>query len=237
MDDFYSDVRARKALTYGARHKKNGSKSKKCSLPSDGMTKKQWKERCGKVVSFSFDSPIIWSDFKNLGKETQTKYINNLMHKYGISCAEIAEMMGVCAGTVRRHIKENGLDVHLHRGGGVSKVNRERWEKFINGGATPENAKDDSEDQPERNEVEPTECVTESVTVPAVESRSSKSAERATWKPSRAMMRRFSIDFDGELRIEEIANSLLSVLGDSARGMLHIEFDVETESSAIGFAQ
>lgn len=37
------DVKERKALTYGSHHRVNGSRSKRCTLPSDHLTAAQKK--------------------------------------------------------------------------------------------------------------------------------------------------------------------------------------------------
>lgn len=55
MDDFTYDCWQKKQLAQQARHRKRGSKSRKCSLPSDSLTKKQWKERNGKTLSINLN--------------------------------------------------------------------------------------------------------------------------------------------------------------------------------------
>lgn len=57
MDDFTYDCWQKKQLAQQARHRKRGSKSRKCSLPSDNLTKKQWKERNGKTLSINLNQP------------------------------------------------------------------------------------------------------------------------------------------------------------------------------------
>ena len=64
MNAFDSEVRERKRLVSSARHKKNGSKSKRCSLPSDHLTERQWKARCGEIMEYKLSSPVPWAEFK-----------------------------------------------------------------------------------------------------------------------------------------------------------------------------
>ena len=71
MDDFTYDCWQKKQLAQQARHRKRGSKSRKCSLPSDSLTKKQWKERNGKTLSINLNQPTSWEIFKEVSKQTQ----------------------------------------------------------------------------------------------------------------------------------------------------------------------
>lgn len=51
MNDFDYEVMQRKRLARQAFHRKSGSKSKKCPMSTDHMTRKQWLERCGESVT------------------------------------------------------------------------------------------------------------------------------------------------------------------------------------------
>lgn len=66
MSDFEYDCWQRKRLAQQAKYRKCGSKSKKCSMSTDHMTQKQWKERNGKVVTVNLNQPITWDEFKAL---------------------------------------------------------------------------------------------------------------------------------------------------------------------------
>ena len=79
MNDFEFDCMQKKRLAHQAKYRKRGSKSKKCPMSTDHMTAKQWKERCGKIVTVKMDSPVSWASFKELSKSTQEEYIKNLM--------------------------------------------------------------------------------------------------------------------------------------------------------------
>lgn len=129
--DFYSDVAARKQLARQAKHKKNGSKSKKCSLPSDHMTNKQWKERCGKVMSYNLSIPMVWADFKKMPSDLRNQYIEDLWNKYSVSAADFARMFGVTAQYVRLFCKEHDVHVDFAPGRRPSKEQKEAWNKFL----------------------------------------------------------------------------------------------------------
>lgn len=85
MNDFEFDCLQKKRLAQQAKYRKRGSKSKKCPMSTDHMTKKQWIERCGKIVTIKMDSPVSWASFKELSKQTQEEYLKNLMEKYHIA--------------------------------------------------------------------------------------------------------------------------------------------------------
>ena len=89
MDDFTYDCWQKKQLAQQARHRKRGSKSRKCSLPSDNLTKKQWKERNGKTLSINLNQPTSWVIFKEVSKPTQEELNNHILDIYkslGVQC-------------------------------------------------------------------------------------------------------------------------------------------------------
>lgn len=111
VDDFTYDCWQKKQLAQQARHRKCGSKSRKCSLPSDSLTKKQWKERNGKTLSINLNQPTSWEVFKEVSKPTQEEYLNHLLAVYGANATSLAAMFHVQPLTIRRFIQANGLAV------------------------------------------------------------------------------------------------------------------------------
>ena len=79
VNDFDYDCLQKKRLAQQAKYRKRGSKSKKCTMSTDYMTQKQWKERNGAVVEANFNQPISWDTFKELSKSTQEEYLRHLM--------------------------------------------------------------------------------------------------------------------------------------------------------------
>ena len=120
MNDFEFDCLQKKRLAQQAKYRKRGSKSKKCPMSTDHMTKKQWIERCGKIVTIKMDSPVSWASFKELSKQTQEEYLKNLMEKYHINASSLAEMFHITPITVRRHIATQGLAVSIDVHGSFS---------------------------------------------------------------------------------------------------------------------
>lgn len=136
MNDFEFDCLQKKRLAQQAKYRKRGSKSKKCPMSTDHMTKKQWIERCGKIVTIKMDSPVSWASFKELSKQTQEEYLKNLMEKYHINASSLAEMFHITPITVRRHIATQGLAVSFPVGHSMNAEDRRAWELFLSGDAS-----------------------------------------------------------------------------------------------------
>ena len=62
---FCEDVRERRSIGRGGYHQKNGSKSRKCSLPSDHLTEGAWKKMNGPVTGVTMGAPMEWTTFKD----------------------------------------------------------------------------------------------------------------------------------------------------------------------------
>ena len=136
MNDFEFDCLQKKRLAQQAKYRKRGSKSKKCPMSTDHKTKKQWIERCGKIVTIKMDSPVSWASFKELSKQTQEEYLKNLMEKYHINASSLAEMFHITPITVRRHIATQGLAVSFPVGHSMNAEDRRAWELFLSGDAS-----------------------------------------------------------------------------------------------------
>lgn len=219
MSDFEYDCLQKKRLAGQAKYRKRGSKSKKCNLPSDKMTQKQWKERCGPVVSFSFNKPMNWETFKNLSAIVQTEYITNLQKKYGVTAVDLGDMFGVRALTVRKHVDANGLNVTFPRGHSMNVERRAVWNEFLGVVHTnvvesvPENA---AEEAPAK------EVVEEFVEAEALAAQTEPETVIAPMEPKGMNMKKFCLQFAGVIDVNMIANSLKLILGDQSSGELEI---------------
>lgn len=193
MNDFEFDCLQKKRLAHQAKYRKRGSKSKKCPMSTDYMTRRQWLERCGKIVTVNMNEPITWKVFKELSKQTQEEYIHNLMGLYSVNATSLAAMFHIQPLTVRRHIAAQQLAVSFPVGHSMNAEQRRAWERFINGKQGEEN-----------NTVEATETTDENPTDNKME------------------MSGFSLRFNGPIDISMIANSLTHILGNNAVGEVEI---------------
>ena len=211
MNDFEFDCMKKKQLAGQARHRKRGSKSKKCSLPSDYMTQKQWKERCGPVVSFNFNKPIEWDHFKRLPAVVQKEYITNLQKRFGATAVDLGNMFGVRALTVRKHADTNDLGIDFPRGHAMSASKKDEWARFL---GCEENESDISK------QVEVEQVVEDSVIIE--ESKDDATPSNIDSSYPNMSMKRFNIQFSGTINVDMIANSLKLILGDSSEGNIEI---------------
>lgn len=192
MNDFEFDCLQKKRLAQQAKYRKRGSKSKKCPMSTDHMTKKQWIERCGKIVTIKMDSPVSWASFKELSKQTQEEYLKNLMEKYHINASSLAEMFHITPITVRRHIATQGLAVSFPVGHSMNAEGRRAWELFLSGDAVEQSENEVSVENEETCDEEP------------------------------MSMCSFSLRFSGKIDVSMISNSLIRILGDHSVGEIEV---------------
>lgn len=223
MSDFEYDCLEKKRLARQAKYRKNGSKSKKCTLPSDRLTNKEWKERCGELVSYNLGAPMSWDEFKKLPERVQAEYLEKLRAKYQVTSVELGRMFGVKPLTVRRHVENNKLGVSFPRGHTMSAQDRCGWDGFLGNSDGSEHVSDsetlhNDEAGPECTVVatgESAEC--DNTAVPVV------FAKSTSYNPEKTMsMRQVCLRFDGTIDVDAIANSLKFILGSQANGEVEI---------------
>lgn len=75
MDDFTYDVIENKRIASGARHRKRGSKSRRCVMPSDLLTAAERKRLNGHVKNYNLSAPMKWAEFKAMPDDLQLEYL------------------------------------------------------------------------------------------------------------------------------------------------------------------
>ena len=135
MNDFDFDAMQKKRIAQGARHKKNGSKSHGCTLPSDLLTEAQKRKLNGPVVTLKLDEPMTWKDFKGLPEDKQRLYLERLKELYQPSCSMLGQMFGVTLASVSRRLGQLGVAPAYSRTSGIrpSETDRAKWDAFCNG--------------------------------------------------------------------------------------------------------
>lgn len=106
MNDFDYEVLQRKRIATGARHKRNGSKSRKCSLPSDHLTRKEWKHMNGEVNTYNLRSPMDWMQFKDMPEDLKKEYITWLVNEFSVTQGRLAEAFSISRITLIRELDE-----------------------------------------------------------------------------------------------------------------------------------
>ena len=187
MHDFDYDAMQKKRIARGAAHMKRGSKSKKCTLPSDYLTAAQKRRLNGPVSTYKLDEPMNWESFKAMPEDLQKKYILNLQETYQANNDMLGKMFGVTGVSVCKMRHALGIGAM-----GQSKMTRDevtvrdaKWDAFCNGvvGGKPGEMKkeeveeshneindfesfDDSTDEPEQIEIGEMESVEETIEEP-----------------------------------------------------------------------
>ena len=160
MNDFDYDVLQKKRTAAGARHMKRGSRSKRCSLPSDHLTPAQLKRRNGPVSTYKLDAPMGWDDFKSMPVDLQKKYMTNLVETYGATNEMLGDMFYVHPTHVGAVKKALGVVSHNpHRLIGEKKAIRDQmWAAFCNGVVGGGDAVKETPIEPEKVETLPVRC-------------------------------------------------------------------------------
>ena len=145
MNDFDYDVRQKKQLVASARHRVNGSKSRRCSLPSDNLTPRQLAKLSGPCVSVKMNAPTTWKEFKPIPDNLKREYLVGLRDRYGVSQTEIAKMLGVSPMTISRIYSRLNIDSQIPIWTREEKIaGQTAWSSFLYG--EPSEAPDVAED-------------------------------------------------------------------------------------------
>lgn len=132
MNDFDYEVMQKKRIARGAAHMKRGSKSKKCTLPSDHMTQAEWKRRNGPVSTYSLNKPMDWETFKSLPVDIQQSYIDILQSRFNVTTASISrDLFGKTSPTLKSHMEKTGIKYIQMKGRNMSAEEKELWENWL----------------------------------------------------------------------------------------------------------
>ena len=134
MNDFDFDVMTKKRIARGAAARKCGSKSRRCTLPSDYLTDAQKKARNGKMSTYNLSKPMTYEQFKLMPRDLQREYLLKLRNDMHASTRVIAQMFGCSDETVRVVIRNLGINT----GGKKMYMNFDqltRWNNWLSGDA------------------------------------------------------------------------------------------------------
>ena len=134
MNDFDFDVMTKKRIARGAAARKCGSKSRRCTLPSDYLTDAQKKARNGKLSTYNLSKPMTYEQFKLMPRDLQREYLLKLRNNMHASSRVIAQMFGCSYETVRVVIRDLGINT----GGKKIYMNLDqllRWNNWLSGDA------------------------------------------------------------------------------------------------------
>lgn len=216
MNEFEYDSYLKKNIAHSAARRRGGSKSRRCPLSTDHMTRKQWEERCGTVMSYHIGSPMAWADFIQLPKDLKEEYMNNLIHKYSANARNMADMFGVSVATVFRLVKKEGLHVEFLKGRHPAGNKQAEFQKFLSGDPDQEFA-----DERVNNETGAEICEFDD---PEERSEDQSSNES---RRDNGRLDGFTMSFSNVTDVEMIANSLRYILGSNRRAKIQIICEIE----------
>lgn len=217
MNEFDWEVLQRRRTANSAKNRKNGRRSTKCSLPSDGMSKKQWKERNGEVVEYNLNKPMVWKVFKYMPIDLQKQYLLNMRDRYGATAKAVSEMLGITPNAFSAYVRRHDIAVFPRNGGCKEEPS---WHAFLRGESLPEAALS----QPtEAAEAALAEAPTENPEPEAFAPQSEAEPPRKTGM----LLNSFTLQFGGEFDPEAIRNSLAMILQKGQRVRIEINCTVE----------
>lgn len=203
MNDFDYDVMQKKRIARMAQYRKRGSKSKKCPMSTDYMTRKQWEERCGEVHTYKMDEPKSWEQFKEMPINIQQEYLAFLVKNYNVNATSLGTMFSVKPLTVRRYIETNNFGLTFKVGNSMNSAQKEKWKQFL------EQSEPLPDEQAVNEQVYDYESDTKSETPQLISSMGMD-------------MKQFSMTFQGKIDVNMIANSIISIIGQGAIGKVEI---------------
>lgn len=131
MNDFDFENLQKKRLARNAKYKKNGSKSRKCTMPSDHLTPAQKRALNGEVQTYSLGRPMRWSEFKTMPDNLKKEYIVSLQQRFGVTDRCLAGMFGVSKAPVAKLRAELNIPtLYSHKGERMSKEQTKAWAEW-----------------------------------------------------------------------------------------------------------
>jgi len=151
---FRQTEKERKRNARGAFSKKGGSRSKKCSLPSDRLTEKQRKELNGEVYSYDVNKPMDWSTFVYMPQDIQLEYLKKLCSAHGGRLRDAADMFGIAPGSLSNYINRHFSGIHPFAALNGQKEVSPDWLRFTQ----PESFKEPEVKEPSEEAKSPEEA-------------------------------------------------------------------------------
>ena len=129
MNEFFEDVRERKELIKGNRHKNHTTAG--CKLPYEYLPKKEQINLNGEVSSVKLKKPMTWAEFKALIPSLQTEYLNYLIDHFRIGADRIGvDMFGLPKAYMSTYIRRKGLSgIKRSRKSSVAAI--EGWRRWL----------------------------------------------------------------------------------------------------------
>jgi hypothetical protein len=114
---FIETVKDRKSLVPSSRHRVNGSKSKRCTLPSDNLTPAERNKLNGEVKTYAIHRPMSWEAFKSMPVAHQQEHLDYIQSQFHLGLATIGPIVfSLSPPALSAHAKKIGLTAKSFKG-------------------------------------------------------------------------------------------------------------------------
>lgn len=135
MDDYtYTRIQAereRKNLAHQGRSKKNGSKSRRCSLPCDNLTPKQLRAMNSEVTTFALNKPCTCEVLKITDPEIVEEYLQHLADRFNVTTVCVSRMLGMGEAGLYKLIRELGIRKPTRKSKFMSDEESQSWNNWL----------------------------------------------------------------------------------------------------------
>lgn len=142
-DETYTLIQTQKergSMRSRARARKCGSKSKRCTLPSDNLTPAQRRKLDGPCETVNLNRPMTYEELTALSPTLQFLYLDNCINKYKARRTDLVKMLGCAQGTFTRLLPTLPGKLIFH---GKPKQPAPEWLAFIKDTASVPDPADD----------------------------------------------------------------------------------------------
>ncbi len=102
--------RERSIIKRSAYCKKSGSKSKKCKLPHEYLTRKELEAMNGECRNYQLRKVYSWEEFTKMPAYVQVDYINHYIEKFNVGMTVLAtHLFGTCRTSLYMYCKKHNL--------------------------------------------------------------------------------------------------------------------------------
>ena len=208
MHDFDYDVLQKKRIARNAKYQKNGSKSKKCTLPSDYLTAKEKRALNGEVKTYCLSKPVSWNEFKEMPYNIQEEYVTKLHERFQVTMVDLGYLFGRSGKTICAYFHEHDICNELFKRGGnrysqKRADQRNQFEKWCDGIV---------EDKCDREEMPKKEVQYTNINAPKryifLEAETKKAP----------VVTSVGFTFEGPISIEDLSKTLLDIFKTHANG-------------------
>lgn len=132
--------RDRAIIKNSAKYKKNGSRSRGCTFPSDYLTPAQKRKLNGGIITMNMNKPMDYRSLVTCPEDLQKEYLHGLVTRFNATNRALGEMLGVSAPTVNRLKHKLGIEEAEDFRRRMSHKQTEMFKAWLNASDTEETA-------------------------------------------------------------------------------------------------